>query len=64
MDRVSIHDIYDEKLLIFDRNKKLVYSSIDDTPIAFSRELLDELSDNTPWLERKDGKYDVVAVYT
>lgn len=63
MDRTSIHDIYDEKLLIFDRNKQLVYSSIDDTPISFSRQMLDELSDESPWLERKEGKYDVVAVY-
>jgi signal transduction histidine kinase len=63
MDRITIHDIYDEKLLIFDKNKSLVYSSIDDMPIAFSNELLSKLSDKTPWLERKDGLYDVVAVY-
>lgn len=63
MDRITIHDIYDEKLLIFDKNKSLVYSSIDDTPITFSNELLSELSDHTTFVERKDGLYDVVAVY-
>jgi len=63
MDRITIHDIYDEKLLIFDRNKSLVYSSIDDTPIKFSDALLEKLSDESPLLERKDGLYDVVAVY-
>src|SRR6188472_1162707 len=51
MDRITIHDIYDEKLLIFDKNKSLVYSSIDDTPIAFSNELLSKLSDKAPLLE-------------
>src|SRR5882757_836392 len=48
MDRITIHDIYDEKLLIFDKNKKLVYSSIDDTPVAFSGQILNNLSSENP----------------
>ena len=63
MDRITIHDIYDEKLLIFDKNKTLVYSSIADTPITFSGEILKELSAEEPWIEQKDGTYDVVGVY-
>ncbi|MGC3946714.1 MAG: hypothetical protein QM762_19710 [Chryseolinea sp.] len=63
MDRITIHDIYDEKLLIFDKAKKLVYSSIDDTPVAFSSDLLDELSADNPIIEQKDGLYDVTGIY-
>ncbi|HTE34656.1 MAG TPA: HAMP domain-containing sensor histidine kinase [Chryseolinea sp.] len=63
MDRVNINDIYDEKLLIFDKNKTLVYSSITDTPIPFSGQILDALSARNPWIDRKDGLYDVVGVY-
>ncbi|MEO7988692.1 MAG: HAMP domain-containing sensor histidine kinase [Chryseolinea sp.] len=63
MDRINIHDLYDEKLLIFDRDKKLLYSSIDDTPVLFSAQILNGLSSDSPWNERKDGLYDVVGLY-
>ncbi len=63
MDQLSIHDLYDEKLLIFDKSKTLVYSSIDDVPITFSTQILDELSPANPSTEHKDGLYDVVGLY-
>lgn len=63
MDRITIHDIYDEKLLIFDRNKTLVYSSIDDTPVTFSADILRELSSVNPQIERQDELYDVTGIY-
>lgn len=63
MDRLTIHDFYDEKLLIFDANKELIYSSIDDTPIPYADVLLDKISDIKTWYETKDELYDVVAVY-
>lgn len=63
MDRITIHDIYDEKLLIFDKSRKLVYSSIDDTPVTFSAELLDALSAEQPLIETNDGLYDVTGIY-
>lgn len=63
MDRITIHDIYDEKLLIFDRSKTLVYSSIDDTPVAFPSDILNELSPGNPQIERKEGLYDVTGIY-
>lgn len=63
LDRITINDIYDEKLLIFDKDKNLVYTSIDDTPIEFSTEILHKLSAKNPLMEEKDGLYDVVALY-
>ncbi len=63
MDRITLNDLYDEKLLIFDKRKQLIYASIDDTPIPFSRTILDGLSPENPWLEQKDGDYDVVGVF-
>lgn len=63
MDRLTINDLYDEKLLIFNRDKKLIYSSIDDTPIFFSQNMMDELSPENVWIEKKEGAYDVIGVY-
>lgn len=62
IDRVDINGLYDEKLLIFDRNKNLIYSSIDDTPIQFSNKILSDLSETKPWFEQKDGLYDVIGI--
>ncbi len=62
MDRVTINDLYDEKLLIFDKNKTLIYSSIDDTPIPYAQDMLETLSPTMQWVAQKDGLYDVVGV--
>lgn len=64
MDIVSIHHLYDEKILIFNSDKKIIYSSVDDTPVPFSVEMLEMLTPDEPWIEKKDGLYDVVGVYT
>ncbi|MBL7858682.1 MAG: HAMP domain-containing histidine kinase [Cyclobacteriaceae bacterium] len=63
LDRLTINDLYNEKLLIFDKHKKLIYSSIDDTPIPFSAQLLNTLSGENPWVETKEGLYDIVGIY-
>lgn len=63
MDKHTIHDFYDEKMLIFDRNKKLVYKSVDDLPIHNYEQLLNQLSPNQKWIETKENDYDIVAVY-
>ncbi len=63
MDKIAINEFYDEKLLIFDAGKKLKYTSIDDVTIPYSQRLLDRLSPEMPWIETKDGLYDVVGVY-
>ncbi len=63
IDRLNINKLFDEKLLIFDKDRKLIYSSIDDTPITFSREIINDLSPAKRWIEKKDELYDVVGVY-
>lgn len=63
IDRLTIHDLYNEKLLIFNHSKKLIYASIDDTPIPYSDEILDQLSAENEWYESKEDLYDVVGLY-
>ena len=63
VDRLAINSILNEKLLIFDSEKKLIYSSLDDVPIEYSDLLLQKLSEQNVWIEQKDGLYDVVAIH-
>ncbi|MCS6980314.1 MAG: HAMP domain-containing histidine kinase [Flavobacteriales bacterium] len=63
MDKHTIHALYDEKILVFDGDKNLIYKSLDDLPIHSYSNLLHELSPSNPWIETKEGRYDVVAVY-
>ena len=63
MDEQDIHDFYDEKLLVFDSKKDLIYSSLDDLPIASTHEILNSLSPADRWIETKDGAYDLIGVY-
>lgn len=63
MDRMSIFEFFDEKLLIFDHEKTEIYASIDDTLIPDADRILSVLSAQQPWLEMKDERYDVVGLY-
>ncbi|MCX8010656.1 MAG: HAMP domain-containing histidine kinase [Ignavibacteria bacterium] len=63
MDKHTIHDFYDEKMLIFDKHKNLIYKSIDDLRINNANKLLNCLSPANQWIETKEGKYDIIAVF-
>lgn len=63
IDRLTINDLFDEKLLLFNDKKELIYSSVDDTPIPISKEILSKLNSNNQWIETKEGLYDVVGTY-
>lgn len=63
IDRLTINDIYNEKILIFNTKKELIYSSIDDTPVQYPAAILDKLSSDNEWFESKDNLYDVVGLY-
>ncbi len=63
LDRVTLNEAFEEKILLFDKDKKLIYSSIDDLKITFAESLLKDLNRENNWIETKNGDYDVVAVY-
>ncbi|GAB3413591.1 HAMP domain-containing sensor histidine kinase [Niabella aquatica] len=63
IDRLAINSMLNEKMLIFDSSKNLVYSSLDDVSISYSGKLLSELNDHKDWIEQKDGLYDVIGIY-
>ena len=63
IDRLTINSILNEKLLIFDSDKNLIYASLDDVPIGYSDKLLNKLNEHNVWIEQKDELYDVVAIY-
>ena len=63
LDAQDIHDFYDEKLLIFNSQKELIFSSLDSLPIAKTNEILNKLSPSKRWIETKEEKYDVIGVY-
>lgn len=63
IDLLTINKMFNEKLLIFNDIKELIYSNIDDTPIPYSREIIEKLSINNEWFESKDALYDIVGLY-
>lgn len=63
LDKQDIHDFYDEKMLIYDNNKKLIFSSIDSLEIEKSALILNNLSVSNAWMETKEDGYDLIGVY-
>lgn len=63
LDKQDIHDFYDEKMLIYDNNKKLIFSSIDSLEIEKSKSILNHLSVSNTWVETKEDGYDLIGVY-
>lgn len=63
VDRNSIHQMYDEKVLLFNENDELLYSSLDDEPIPYSHGLLQRIREggNLEW--RDDDGDEVVGVH-
>lgn len=63
LDEQDINDFYDEKLLIFDENKMEIFASLDNLDISKVKPLIDNLSPENPWIETKEGQYDLIGVY-
>jgi signal transduction histidine kinase len=63
LDRLTIYDYYDEKLLIFDSRHTLIYSSTEDIPSPDTDKILDKLTEVNPWVTSKDNEYDIVGIY-
>lgn len=63
LDKQDIHDFYDEKMLIYDSNKNLIFSSIDSLDISKANAILNKLSVSNNWIETKEDSYDLIGVY-
>ncbi len=63
LDKQDIYDFYDEKMLIYDNNKNLVFSSIDSLDISKANSILNKLSVSNNWIETKEDGYDLVGAY-
>lgn len=61
--RLPLKDLYNEKLLIYNDRKELIYSSIDATPVYDAKQILASLSAEVEWYEGREGMYDVVGLY-
>lgn len=62
LDKQYIHDFYDEKMLVYDDNKELIFSSIDSLDIVKSDTILNRLSLTNTWIETKEDGYDLIGV--
>lgn len=61
LDRNTINNLYDEKLLLFNEHGEVIYNSVDDTPIHFPKNLFEMLQKQNGEIEYEEGKYEVFA---
>ncbi|TVR78258.1 MAG: sensor histidine kinase [Chitinophagaceae bacterium] len=64
MDILTVYDFYDEKLLIFNEKKELIYISKEDIPSPDIENILSQLSPQNEWYKSKEGKYDIIGTHT
>ena len=62
IDQNSINQLYDEKTLIFNSNYKLIYSSIDDAKINWSKKDLQDLKKQKTFF-KKQGDYELFGMF-
>jgi len=60
-DRFTINSLYEEKILIYDEDLNLIYSSLDDTPVFFPDQLLKDLKAGEEETESSEGKYELLG---
>lgn len=63
IDQQDINDFYDEKVLVYDSDKNLIYASLDSLDIDKAEIILDKLSPTQIWIETKEEEYDLVGSY-
>ncbi|MCX6352117.1 MAG: hypothetical protein NTX03_09680 [Bacteroidetes bacterium] len=62
-DEADVKGLDKEEVLIYDHDKHLIYSSIHDTKILFSEEVLGKLNTKTPLIETESGEEEIVGRY-
>jgi two-component system, OmpR family, sensor histidine kinase ArlS len=63
IDQQDINDFYDEKLLVYDSNKKMIFASLDSLDIVKAESILNKLSPTQRWIETKEENYDLIGIY-
>jgi two-component system, OmpR family, sensor histidine kinase ArlS len=63
IDKQDINDFYDEKLFVYDSDKKIIFASLDSLEIVKVETVLNKLSPTTIWVETKEEDYDLIGVY-
>ncbi len=62
MDEYTINNLYKEKVIIFNSNKKVIYTSVDDTKIKYQESILEQLSPANNLIETTEENFDVVGI--
>ncbi len=63
IDQQDINDFYDEKLLVYDSKKNLIFTSLDSLDIDKAESTLNKLSPTYDWIETKEEEYDLIGIY-
>jgi two-component system, OmpR family, sensor histidine kinase ArlS len=63
IDQQDINNFYDEKLLVYDSNKNLIFASLDSLDIVKAESILNKLSPTQRWIETKEENYDLIGIY-
>lgn len=63
IDRNTINEMYDEKVLVFNENSQLIYSSLDDEAIPYSTKLIDQIRSKEDQYYVDDDGDEVVGVH-
>ncbi|MCH5720388.1 sensor histidine kinase [Niabella hibiscisoli] len=63
LDEQDINDFFDEKLLVYDKEKDLIFSSLDSLEIYAARSILHSLSPARQSVFTDEQHYDVLGVY-
>jgi two-component system, OmpR family, sensor histidine kinase ArlS len=62
-DENTINNLYEEKIVLFDSSGNVIYSSIDDTKILYSSDILQQLiKDQADEIEKKEGQYELLGL--
>lgn len=62
-DENTINNLYEEKIVLFDSSGRVIYSSIDDTKILYSSDILEILiKDQTDEIEKTEGQYELLGL--
>lgn len=63
IDRNTINEMYDEKILVFNQNNDLIYSSLDDETIPYSKRLIEQIRSTEDKFYVDDDGDEVVGVH-